>query len=341
MGFLKNAFKSIFLDGLVSSKVKELDIPLQNDERPAGFALCVGLSTGTLADRGHTQGMASNQCVWLANNDAYMNIAVFGGIGAGKTTRAINPMLSQALSYSDVGGLIFDIKGDFKDAVYQFAAECGREVITIGVGEYARTVNLLKGLNPDQASSYMQNAFSLCGGNMSDGFWIQSATDLCRNVLGLLQALGEKYYTMDYLYRYVFLDADRDMLNNKIEELDLDPISRERRLLDIYRTYYDNVFAKQDPKLRESIKMTLSSILSSMVQNPDINDAFSGDNDTDYDMTGIINGDMVLVDLPLAQYGNGAKLIYTFIKLRFFNLLQRRQADKNMAQNTTLFGSVK
>ncbi|MGH7706917.1 MAG: hypothetical protein ACREM6_03140 [Vulcanimicrobiaceae bacterium] len=50
-------------------------------------------------------------------------------------------------------------------------------------------------------------------------------------------------------------------------------------------------------------------------------------------MAAVLDGAIYLVALPLALYGLGAKTAYTFIKLRFFNLMQRRRFEKAWNQS--------
>lgn len=308
---------------------------ITNLERPDGFALSIGVSTGELQKRGHASGLWANQNVWLANDDACQNIVVFGGIGAGKTTRVINPILFQCLSQPDVGGLIFDIKGDFCESVSCFADFFGRPVVRIGVGEDCVGTNLLKGLTPEQAAGFLQSTFYLTGGQTNDSFWIQSATALVQNSLGLLEALGDKYYNLEKLYQYIFFEDVRKAIDVLLDGVKLKEGTLEWRNLQNYRGYYNNVFMAMDVKMRESIKGTLSTVLGPF-QNPELIDAFSG-NDDDYDLANILSGDVVLVDLPLAKWATAGKVVYTMIKLRFFNLLQTRQVNKSLPQNFVFF----
>ena len=80
-------------------------------KRTDGFALWIGEATGYLASLRHGAGIARKASVVLALPDAAQNILVLGGIGSGKTTRAMNPLLLQLLD-QDAGGLIFNIKGN-------------------------------------------------------------------------------------------------------------------------------------------------------------------------------------------------------------------------------------
>ena len=221
-----------------------------NFERPEGFALGIGTSTGELQQRGHASGLWANQYVWLVNDDACQNIVVFGGIGAGKTTRVINPVLFQCLGYADVGGLIFDIKGDFVESVDSFAKWFNRPVYKIGVGADCVGTNLLKGLTPEQAAGFLQSTFYLTGGATNDSFWIQSATALIQNTLGLLEALGEKYYNLEKCYQYIFFEDVRKAIDIMLQDVKFEEGTLEARNLANYKGYYQNVFMQMDVKTR-------------------------------------------------------------------------------------------
>ncbi len=315
---------------------------LYNTEPPPGLSIKVGISSGYLWEHGHAAGIPERQVVWLNNGDCCTNICVMGGIGSGKTTRLINPVLLQLFDYEDVGGLIFDIKGDFRESVEAFAGchvcldgSVGRKIHRIGVGKGCQGTNLLKGLTPEQAAGFLQSTFYLTGGVTNDSFWIQSATALIQNTLGLLEFLGEDHYNLETLYQYIFFEDMRSSMNVLLQDVVVKQDSMEARNLANYKGYYDNVFMKMDIKMRESIKGTLATILSPF-QNPELIDAFSG-TVNDYDLSNILSGDIVLVDLPLAKWQTAGKVIYTLIKLRFFNLLQMRQVDKSMPQNYVFF----
>lgn len=333
MGFFSKIKDIVSMD-LNARRSSQQATPM-NMQRPEGFALGIGTSTGELNQRGHAAGLIANQYVWLANDDACQNIVVFGGIGAGKTTRVINPVLFQCLGYQDVGGLIFDIKGDFRESVDSFAGWFNRPVYRIGVADGCLGTNLLKGLTPEQAAGFLQSTFYLTGGATNDSFWIQSATALVQNTLGLLSALGNKYYNLQKLYQYIFFEDVRKAIDIMLDDVSFEEGTLEARNLVNYKGYYTNVFMAMDVKMRESIKGTLSTVLSPF-QNPELIDAFSGSEDG-YDLARIIAGDVVLVDLPLAKWSTAGKVVYTMVKLRFFNLLQERQVDKSMPQNFCFF----
>src|SRR5206468_6474907 len=112
------------------------------------------------------------QNISLNLEDACQNIMVLGGIGSGKTTCVMQPLLLQCLD-QQCGGLIFDIKGDVKETVKQFADSTNKELVILGP-DHTR-MNLIEGLTPEVASSFLKSAFLLSDKRSIDSFWIDTA----------------------------------------------------------------------------------------------------------------------------------------------------------------------
>lgn len=108
--------------------------------------------------------------VELSPEDAAKNILVLGGIGSGKTTRSVNPLLSRVLRQNP-GALIFDIKTDYRDTAEKIAEACGRTVKIVGDG--GMTLNLFRGCTPEVAASYLKSCFMAEGqGHGDSAFWV-------------------------------------------------------------------------------------------------------------------------------------------------------------------------
>lgn len=297
---------------------------------PKGFNLLLGESTGTLAERDHPTNLAPGQKIYLNLPDACQNIVAFGGIGSGKTTRMIQPILNQLLQ-QDAGGLIFDIKGDFKNAVYSLTKLHSRTIKTIGIKQNG--INLLKGLTPDMSASFLKSAFYLAGGGSGDSFWIESATQLCKSALGILY-FTPSAYTLEGLYHFLFTESIRNEILKHIENQPL--TSEEKRRLDSYQMYYRDVYGNYEPKVQQSILATVAQVLSPF-QDPALVDAFCQESPDNARIEDVLEGTIFLVDLPLAIWGLGAKAVYTFIKLRFFNVMQSRPNMPEMNQDRPAF----
>ena len=317
-------------------------------QRPAeplpapGFALHLGTSTGLLATFGHAANLAKGQAVSLSLEDSCQNILVLGGIGSGKTTRAVQPLLFQLLK-QDTGGLIFDVKGDFRSAALTLAAEAGRALVLLGPGH--TSLNLLEGLPPELAASFLKSAVLLSGSADRDRFWIDTAAELCRNSLGVLSFLDRRY-TLTHLHSYLFDKKTRADWNQEALNLllNMPPDSKKARLLRSYQAYYEDIFSGFDDRIKSGVLASCAQILSPF-QHPELIDAFASSpleppDSTPYrplNMEDVLSGSVFLVDLPLSKWGLGAKVAYTLIKLRFFNVLERRRSEPSWDQARPVF----
>lgn len=118
--FSRGIAKTEAKEAIASSRQKPapqqatIDTPASKPQ--SGFTgLLFGTSCGELYSRGHVGGVPTGEAIYAAKEDACKNTIVFGGIGSGKTTRVINPLL--AAFEQQCGALIFDIKADFSREV--------------------------------------------------------------------------------------------------------------------------------------------------------------------------------------------------------------------------------
>lgn len=310
-----------------------LRYPKPLKERPnLPFGLWLGQSTGKLAALSHGSGIAPHTNITLPLTDAAQNILVLGAIGAGKTTRAIHPFLIQLLD-QHCGGLIFDIKGDFKQAVGYFCHLTERPVTVIG--PHHSRMNLLAGLTPEIAASFLKSTFMLNGGGRQDAFWVDTATELCRNSLGVLFFLPE-HYSLHGLHCYLFDDEFKQQRDDELNSIRFALDEPRIRLLNTYLNYRERIFDNFDEKVRASVNATVAQVLAPF-SHPDLVDAFCyADNDS-LRMESVLEGTIYVVDMPLSVWGLGGKVAYNFIKLRFFNVMQQRATRTEWNQEQPVF----
>lgn len=327
--------KQIIESGIVVSMptTEKNDKPISAQlPQTSGFSLWLGKSTGLLSTLWHRAGMAANQQVILKLEDACQNILVLGGIGSGKTTCVMQPLLLQCLD-QECGGLIFDIKGDVKDAVARFAVSTGRELVVLG--PHQRRINLIEGLTPEIAASFLKSAFLLGSKGNVDSFWVDTASELCRNTLGMLSFLLNRY-DLQSLYQYLFELDSHEALNNEINALLPTLPVKEARLLKTYCNYYDLIFSHFDAKIKSGVNATIAQALAPF-NHPDLLDAFCSSDCEPAKMEDTLNGTVYLVNMPLSIWGLGGKVAYTFIKLRFFNLMQNRNQHPTQNKSQPVF----
>lgn len=300
---------------------------------PGSWHLSLGVATGRLAGRGHGQALAARTPVRLGPQDAAQNILVLGAIGTGKTTAMMQPLLDQLLALH-CGGLVFDIKGDFGEAVLTLARRHpDTRLVQIGPGR--TRFNVLTDLTPEMASSFLKSAILLSGYGSGDGFWVDSATELLRNTFGVLHALPERY-SLEGAYSYLFNPSEREQLDSEILARAPYLEGMALRRLRSYQNYHESVFSGFDEKVAAGIRATVAQVLSPF-SHPDLIDAFCRHEPEPLSITQILHPAVVLVDLPLARWGLGAKVVYTLIKLRFFNLMQQRRQYVSEDQGGPMF----
>lgn len=307
--------------------------PLVASAKPAGFdGLKFGVSTGHLHDFEHVGGIPPGKTLYAGKEDCSKNIIIFGGIGSGKTTRAINPILKQ-LFEQKCGALVFDIKGDFSREVDFIARETGRTYEKVGFN--GLTLNLIRGITPELAASYLKSCFIVtgsAGGN--NAFFVDMAVELCRQCLTLIMLTGGDY-SLAGLYDIVFSASKREAaMASMIEELAAYDL-RQSRLAESVIAYFENIHSKFDEKMTSSVNSTVAQVLSPF-SHPDLIDAFSsGSTEGEADLKALLNGHIFFVNLPMTLFGkDGSRFAYMLIKLRFMSLMRERRTRPELNQTT-------
>jgi hypothetical protein len=136
----------------------------------------------------------------------------------------------------------------------------------------------------------------------------------------------------------VFDPASRKTLGDATKALlptlyDSDRLAFNR--LTNYFRYVSKTFPSFDPRIKKGAETSLSQILDAF-QHEEIDRAFCSGGDDAISMDEIMDGKIFLLDLPISVYGLSAKTVYTFTKLRFFNVVKRRRTDPTRNQWRTL-----
>ncbi len=138
----------------------------------------LGTSTGEFRDAGLQDGLESGTPLEVAVNDLYMNFAILGGTGSGKTSSILAPVIRQLFIHRRNGTIglfgmyVSDAKGVFWVDIKQIAIEEGlppEDVIVIGTeaGQYG--VHLTKGLPPELLSAFISSIMATVEGSSKSG----------------------------------------------------------------------------------------------------------------------------------------------------------------------------
>ena len=304
---------------------------------PAGqfSGLSLGYSAGLLESRGCPVGISRNEKIHLPPANCCQNVFIMGGIGSGKTTSIINPILLQILK-TDASAVIFDIKGDFVREVGAITGYVKRKVQIVGLAENALTVNLFRGCSPEQAAGYLRSCFVAKGAASGDSsFWVDSACSYCQNLLYLIKLAGGDY-SIGGLASVAFSERKRNELIEacvtSAERGEMGLNENDEQIWDIVFDYLTETVEKWDDKLRSNILATLQTVLNPFIM-PDFVQAFSSGTEREVNFDDLLNHPTVfLVQLPQSM-GDGARWAYLLIKLRFFDLMRARRSRPDVNQD--------
>lgn len=333
LGQSMNLIANTIPGGMGATKQKK---QLQAEHEAAeGFSLFVGTSTGDLAERGHAAGVpAAGVGLNLKLGDACQNFLILGATGSGKTTRYMLPMLNDILG-QPCAAFIVDVKGDFGGSVHKLAARHSRKVTTIGVGGNARPINLISGLTPDVASSFVLAVIAQTGGKGNDAFWQDTAGAIIKNTLGILQYVPGRY-SLAAVHDYLFPDPATPLLYEKIrqEAAENAAAAGEQRQFDYHMSYFSRVLPTQAEATRQGVMSTIDHLLNPFT-GPALADAFSSDSPDNVKIEDILSngGQIYLVDLPLDKFEKSARLVYVMLKLRLYNFMQGRTRNQELNQD--------
>jgi type IV secretory pathway TraG/TraD family ATPase VirD4 len=144
------------------------------------------------------------------------------------------------------------------------------------------------------------------------------------------------YYNLQALHQYLFDLDTQEAINQEIDALLPTLSERERRLLKTYCNYYDLIFSHFDAKIKSGVNATVAQALAPF-NHPDLLDAFCLSDNSIAKMEDVLKSTLYLVDMPLSIWGLGGKVAYTFIKLRFFNLMQNRNQTAHYNKSNPVF----
>lgn len=306
---------------------------------PPPVVIELGRATGTLNALGHAAGIRKGQRVRLVGDDVSQDTLVLGGKGAGKTIFAQQPIMLQAFK-QDCGALVFNVKGDVDRQVLSIAKMAGRKVRVLGVGGEA--INLLAGVTPEMAAAFMSSLLLLAGGQDKGAmFWNATGTNLTRGVLGLLWYFPARY-SLPGLYRYIFIKAYRADVDRNVEVLlstwraalatstGEDRVKIQRQIDYVLGCIQEIAnFNEQTHEIQSGTKMHLSMILAKTVL-PELEAAFckpeNEDDGPPFAMESLYeDGDIVVINAPLQEFGTAAAAIMCFAKLRFYVTMEQRR----------------
>ncbi len=274
-----------------------------------------------------TIGEGSNRVVFDVD-DLCRHTIIFGSSGAGKTTRAYNPMLQSMLSNFGAGALLIAAKADAVGEACEIARRAGREALVVQPGSKIG-IELLSG-NPDVDSMSFSDTYGRVAPDMKQ--WVEAGVARMKNVLRILQAAGDQYYTFEHLTYYCFDDKYAAMVRIQAQERlqQLPDEDDEAWTIREALSYEDTRYRQMTPDTRRSVLFAISQLLEPL-RDVLIARTFANKRSL-VALETVFDGNVIILHIPRNRYDRAAQAIFTLAKRRFFGALENRRNDPGVNQ---------
>ncbi len=261
-------------------------------------------------------------------DDLCRHTMIFGSSGSGKTTRAYNPILQSMLSDLGAGAFILAAKAEAVAEICEIARRAGRSALVVQPGS-TTGLELLSG-SPDLDSMYLRDTY----GSVSEDAkqWVDAGVARMKNVLRMLAAAGDQYYTFEHLTYYCFDEKFAAMVRiAAMERLwSLDADSDEAWTIREAISYEDTRFLQMTPETRRAVLFAVSQLLEPL-RDVQIAKTFASKRNL-VSMDSVFEGNVIVLHVPRSRYERAAQAIYTLAKRRFFTALESRRSDPSLNQ---------
>ncbi len=274
--------------------------------------------------------------VYLSAEDFCRHTLILGSSGSGKTTRAFNPILLDALTKFEAGGLVLAAKPEGVREAVEICRRAKREFVLVQPGTDAG-IDLFTG-SPDVDSMYLRDLFGRCGAEMKP--WVDAAVARMKNAFVMLNTAGPQYYTFDNLAKYLFDESYANDLRiyslTKLRQVRED--SAEAWTIRESVDYEDKRYRNFPEQTKASISFACAQLLDPLrefyiVKTFAKPKSFISINE-------VFNGLVIILHVPRIRYERAAQAIYTLAKRRFFSAVENRRGDPMLDQDRlVVFGA--
>ena len=198
-------------------------------------------------------------------------------------------------------------------------------------------LELLTG-SPDVDSIYFRDTY----GRISEDAlqWVDAAVVRMKNVLRMLQAAGEQYYTFEHLTYYCFDEKFAAMVRIQATERLRTLASDDDEAWTIREamSYEDARYMQMTPDARRTVQFAISQLLEPL-RDVSIAKTFARKRNL-VSMDSVFDGNVIVLHVPRNRYERAAHAIYTLAKRRFFTALETRRAQTTLDQRRPIVFGV-
>lgn len=272
--------------------------------------------------------------IFLNDKSLFQNILVTGAIGSGKTSSTIYPFLKQLISYSNMSGLILDVKANMYNIVNTFCKEYNKELIVIEIGGKYKYNPLDKpNLKAYVLADRLVSILKLFSNEKStDTYWYDKASQLLTESIKLIRLYNGGYVDFKELHKIVtsmqyveekILVVKQLFLSNKLDE-------NMQFNFNTILSYFKDEYVNLDNRVLSIIVSEITRITLIFTNDLDVQTTFCPKK-ADINFEGFenifANNEIVLLNINIGQYPTLSKIICAYLKLDFQNEVLKRDIN--------------
>jgi hypothetical protein len=283
---------------------------------------------------------------WTIKN-AFEGMLIMGRTGSGKTSGS-GFTFAESFLKMGFGGLVLTVKKGEAGHWRRLCAHCGREkdlVVVSRGGFFKLNVLAYEAQHPGRSAGLSQNLTSFCRNLLrissrsqrsqhSEEIWEQAGDELLNATFDLF-LIGGGGVTFDRLAKFVS-SAPTDKIPPTEEDWFKIPVfgavlerakrgiasAEDQRLVDKAVDYWCHYYPTLPARIRSSVTLGIYAMFDAF-RGRDIPDLISGD--TNMTPECIMSGLIVVLDLPLKEFGQAGLMVQSAWKYLFQTALERHQ----------------
>ena len=276
-------------------------------------------------------GNNKNENIYVSEKGLYQNFLITGTIGSGKTSSAMYPFTKQLIYYKHdnpaekIGMLILDVKGNYKNQVYEFCSKFNRldDLITIELnGKYKYNPLNKPHLKASILANRLKTILLLFSENNSESYWLDKAEQILEHCIKICRLYNSNYVNFSEIHKLI---TDKDYYNSKISILKDMFLHNQLSKEECYNlltsiTFFENEFFKLDDRTMSILKSEITRITNCFISDYDVMNTFNPESETE-NFNGLADilskGKIVVLNMNISEYKNLSKIIAAYLKLDF------------------------